>query len=190
MKAKASVFSVTRLMRRFARDGRGAAAIEFAIILPVMAGVAFATSEICNAISLERKLTVTSRAISDIVAQSLAVSDADMLNVLKAGKVMLQPFPETTLKLRVTAVNIDNSGKATVAWSDASAGDPRGTNTAVTLPTALLIPNTQIIWGEVAYNYTPLPSIIKPLWPFTYEQNQFFARPRDSSGKVCRPACS
>ena len=190
MKLDASLFSIARLARRFARDGRGAAAIEFAIILPVMAFVAFGTSELCNALSLARKLTVTARAISDIVAQSVAVSDADMLNVLKAGGVLLRPFPETTLKLRVTAVNIDNSGKATVGWSDASAGDPRGKDTAVTLPTALMIPNTQIIWGEVAYDYTPLPSVIKPLWPFTYEGNQFFARPRDSSGKVCRPACS
>jgi Flp pilus assembly protein TadG len=179
-----------RLTRRFARDKRGAAAIEFAIILPVMASVAFATSELCNAVALERKLTGTARAISDIVAQDTAVSDAEMANVLNAGKVLMRPFPDSDLKLRVTAVNIDDQGNAKVAWGDASpAGDARKKDTTVTLPPALLVPNTQIIMGEVEYNYTPLPAVLRAVWPFKYEDNQFFARPREAS-VVCRPSCS
>jgi Flp pilus assembly protein TadG len=191
MNAKPHAFSFGRLPGQFARDRRGAAAIEFAIVLPVMMAIAFSATEFCNAVAIERKLTTTARAISDIVAQGTAVSDAEMANVLKAGKTLLQPYPDSKLRLRVTAVNIDAQSKATVAWGDASPpGDARAKNSTVTIPPDLLIPNTQVIWGEVAYDFTAVPSIIKSLWQFKYENNQMFARPRASSGKVCRPACT
>jgi Flp pilus assembly pilin Flp len=191
MRARSRASSFWCLPRRFADDSRGIAATEFAIIFPLIVALAFGAAEICNALTIDRKLTLTARAVSDIVSQGTAVNDTEMANILKTGKVLLEPYAESGLKLRVSAVDIDAGGKATVAWSDAFPASEARAKGPVSLPAALLIPNTQVIWGEAAYDYKPNlgPFAIKPLWSFQYEKNEFFARPRESS-TVCRPSCS
>jgi Flp pilus assembly protein TadG len=52
-------------------------------------------------------------------------------------------------------VKIDSSSKATVDWSDSYNGTPRAKGSTVTVPAALLVPNTWLIWSEVEYVYTP-----------------------------------
>jgi Flp pilus assembly protein TadG len=192
MRTGAAVTGLRRRGRRFVRDKRGAAAAEFVVIMPAIFALVLGCAELCNAFTIQRKLTTTARSVSDIVAQFPSIPDAEMANVLKAGEALLQPYPTNTLKVRVSAVTVDAGGQARVVWSDASSGaQPRSEGT-VTIPSPLAIPNTQLIWGEVAYDYTPLISpfgvVIKPIWNFMYEEkdNQFFARPRESD-KVCRP---
>jgi hypothetical protein len=42
-----------------------------------------------------------------------------------------------------------------VTWSDALNSTARAVGSSVSLPTALKVPNTTLIWSEVAYNYKP-----------------------------------
>jgi Flp pilus assembly protein TadG len=193
MNIKTAVRELVRRARSFVSDQRGNAMIEFVVITPIMLAVAYGSSELSNAIAIDRKVTSTARTVSDIVAQYAAIPDADMLNVLNSGKVLMQPYQTTTLKIRVSAVSIDATKKATVTWSDAlPASEKRGPgDVTATIPPGLLVANTQLIWGEVAYDYTPNSPFgaIKALWQFKYPDNQFFARPREASGKVCRPTC-
>ena len=44
---------------------------------------------------------------------------------------------------------------ATVDWSDSLNGTARSQGSTVTLPTALVVPNTSLIWAEVQYSYKP-----------------------------------
>jgi TadE-like protein len=191
MRTRSRACSFRRLPLRFADDNRGSAAAEFCIILPLILAFAFGVHEVCNVIAVDRKLTLTARTMSDIVAQATAINDTEMKNVLATGKVMLQPYPaDSDLKLRVSAVKIDANKQATVEWSDAEpASEARGKG-PVSVPPALLIPDTELIWGEAAYKYKPgLGSFgLKSGWSYPYENNQFFARPRESS-IVCRSSC-
>ena len=54
-----------------------------------------------------------------------------------------------------SSVSIDANGKATIAWSDALNGTARAVGSTVTLPSALNVANTSLIWSEVQYAYTP-----------------------------------
>jgi Flp pilus assembly protein TadG len=191
MRTRARAFSFRRLPRRFADDRRGSAAAEFCIILPVILTFTFGVAEVCSIASVSRKLTLTAHAMSDMVAQATSIDDAGIQNVMAAGKLLLRPFPaDADLKLRVSAVNIDANKQATVQWSDAQPASEKRAG-AVTIPPALLVPNTQLIWGEVSYKYKPNygPFSLLVAWPFEYEHYQFFARPRESS-TVCRSSCS
>ncbi len=55
----------------------------------------------------------------------------------------------------VSCVDIDANGKATIGWSDTLNGTAHGVGSAVTLPAALNVANTSLIWTEVQYNYKP-----------------------------------
>jgi Flp pilus assembly protein TadG len=186
-----SLSSFKRLCRRFAGDDRGGATAEIAIIMPAMLAFAFGASEVSNGVAAGRKVSLAARAVSDIVAQGKSTSDAEIANVLSVGKVLLYPYPDTTLKVRVSAINIDSNGQASVVWSDAVPASEKRANGAVTIPAALRVPGTQLIWGEVAYDYKPNLGAftLLPTWSFKYADNNMFARPRESS-VVCRTGCS
>ena len=67
----------------------------------------------------------------------------------------MAPFPTANLKVTVSSVKIDATGKATIAWSDTLNGTARAKGSTVTLPTALNVANTSLIWSEVQYTYKP-----------------------------------
>ena len=52
-------------------------------------------------------------------------------------------------------LNIDGNGSAKVSWSCTLGGSAHAIGSAVTLPAALNIANTSLIWGEASYTYTP-----------------------------------
>ena len=67
----------------------------------------------------------------------------------------MYPYSTNGLIVTVTSVNIDANSKATVVWSDSLYGTARSVGSTVTLPTALVVPNTTVIWSEVQYLYKP-----------------------------------
>jgi Flp pilus assembly protein TadG len=138
-----------------AGDQRGVSAVEFALLLPLMVALYLGVVEISQGIGADRKVTMTARAIADLVAQSSNMSNSDITNSLNAATAVMAPFPDSKLKVTVTRVDVDGNGKATVAWSDSKNGTARSKGSTVTLPTALNIANSSLIWSEAEYAYKP-----------------------------------
>jgi Flp pilus assembly protein TadG len=143
-------------MRRFSRDTRGVSAVEFALVLPLMLTLYLGSFEISQAISASRKVTLVSRTVADISSQSASLSSASMTNILNAASVIVAPFSVSNLKVTVTCVTIDSSSRATTTWSDTLNGTTHGVGSAVTLPSALNVASTSMVWSEVSYTYAPL----------------------------------
>ena len=146
------------LAGRFARDGGGLAAIEFAMMLPLMMTLYFGVVEISQAVSIDRKMALTARTVGDLVAQCDNITASDMTNILQASSTVTAPFPPGPLQVKVAGVTIDGSKNATVTWSDALNATARATGSTVTttdLPAGLRIANTMIIFTETSYDYTP-----------------------------------
>lgn len=169
---------------RILTDTRGMAAVEFALITPAIVGIFLGTAELSQGVAVDRKVTIMARSLSDLVAQSTTISDADMTNIFNASAGIMTPYSTSPLKARVSAVNIDASGNATIGWSNHSNWTAYTAGTAVTIPTALKMPNSQLIWGEISYGYTP--PVAKYISGTLDLTDQFFARPRQSS-TICRP---
>jgi Flp pilus assembly protein TadG len=169
---------------RVLRDTRGAAAIEMGLIAPAMISFMFGTAELSTGVAVDRKVTITSRSLSDLVAQSTTISDSDMTNIFNAASSILTPYSTTPLHAKVTAVNIDASLNATVAWSSALNTSARAVGSTVTIPTGLKLANSQLIWAEVSYDF--VPPVARFITGTLTLSDQFFARPRQSS-TICRP---
>jgi Flp pilus assembly protein TadG len=145
-----------RLITAFARNRRGIAAVEFALLLPVMLTLYLGVVEITQAVAINRKVTLTTRTVADLASQISAINNAEMTNLLTATGSVIAPFDQSKLKVVVSAVTIDGNGIAKIAWSDTLNGTKRAKDSIVTVPAALKLPNTTLIWSEVNYNYTPL----------------------------------
>jgi Flp pilus assembly protein TadG len=161
-----------------AKDERGVSAVEFAMLLPLMVTLYLGTVEVSQGIGVDRKVTLTARTVADLVSQVTSVSNNDMTNSLNAATAVMAPFPTGNLKVVVSSVTIDAQGNATIAWSDTLNGTAKSTGATVTLPSALAIPNSSVIWGEVQYTYKPVIGYV--VTGTLTLKDQIYMRPRMS----------
>jgi Flp pilus assembly protein TadG len=164
--------------RRLASDERGVSAVEFAMLLPLMLTLYLGTVEISQGIGADRKVTLVTRTVADLVAQVTSINNADMTNSLNAAAAVIAPYSTANLKVTVTSVTIDGQGKATVAWSDSLNGTARAKGSTVTLPTSLVVNNTSLIWSEVQYSYKPTIGYV--VSGTLTLKDQIYMRPRQS----------
>jgi Flp pilus assembly protein TadG len=78
-----------------------------------------------------------------------------MTNILNATAAVIAPYDAGKLTVVISAVTVDANGNAKVAWSDTLNGTKRAVGSTVTLPSALTVANTTLLFSEVKYSYTP-----------------------------------
>lgn len=144
-------------LARFSRDKRGVSAVEFAIVLPFMAMLYMGGTAITQAIIVKRKVVVVTHTVGDLVARDNSITNAEVTAIFDAAKAVFAPYTWSgnLLKIKVTSVNINAAGTATVGWGEAFQDTARTAGSPVTLPTGLAVASTSIIWTEVSYNFTP-----------------------------------
>jgi len=146
---------------RLLRDVAGLAAVEFALILPVMLTLYLGAVEATHMLTANRRVTSVAYTAADIVAQAAAVSNADMTDIFAASSAILSPFSTAPLSVRVTSVVANSSNVAKVAWSDGFQVAPRAVNSTVTLPAGLTTPGSSVILVEATYSYgSPLSEAV------------------------------
>ena len=171
------------LIGRFMRDRRANAAVEFAFIAPLMLTMFFGMVEFGSAIASMRKVTLSARNLSDLVSQSSKVTDLDIGNFNQTGKAIMTPYWTADYLTRVSQIYIDPAtlmGK--VKWSKGSGSDmpDRPIDSSVTVPMALRIAGSYLIYSEVNHKYVPAVGYVMakagiPLSDTTY------TRPRQST---------
>jgi len=140
-------------MCRFARDRRGVSAVEFALIAPVMIALYFGSVEVSDAVSVDRKVSLTAAALANLSSQVTTISASEMTNILDASSAIIAPYDASKLKMTVTCIAIDANRNARVKWSVTRNGSSN--SGTATLPSALLVANTQILLAEAGYAYQP-----------------------------------
>ncbi|AXS38894.1 TadE/TadG family type IV pilus assembly protein [Breoghania sp. L-A4] len=141
------------------RCQRGIAAVEFALILPILLVLLMGTVELTRALTYDRKVTQVASTVADLVAQATTVSTSDLADIFKVSKIILQPYPADTLGIVVSSVEFDSDGNATVDWSRAYQTASAWTENAappIDIPAAVKIANTTIIIAVSSFNYTPM----------------------------------
>ena len=146
-----------KIFRRFAKSTRGIAAVEFAMVAPVLATIFLATFDGGRAIAVYMKVRAASYTLGAITNQYATINDAAMSGIFDATTKVLLPYPTSgILALTVSGITIDATGKAAVSWSSTQGGSARSVGSGITLPTNLNTPNSYLLLSEVKYNYAPL----------------------------------
>jgi Flp pilus assembly protein TadG len=155
----------TTRARLFARlscwsaDRRGLAAIEFALILPMLLILYLGGYQVTQAISAYRKLSDTTVEIANITAQYQTMSAVDMSTVMNATSQIMAPFSTQSLQVVVSEIGTDANNKATVQWSVGYQGGTALTKGAtVTLPTGMSSKSTCYILAQTKFTWTSVIS--------------------------------
>jgi Flp pilus assembly protein TadG len=162
---------ISNIGRRLARNERGAAAVEFALILPVMLTLYIGTLEASALISTDRRVQVVNGTIGDLVARAnKEIRGTTLLDYFRAAENILSPYSTATLEQTVTLVAVAANGTTAVRWSrryTAGASNHvtgHTTGSAFTLPaeTIAVARGSFVIVSETRYTYTPLLGLIMP----------------------------
>jgi Flp pilus assembly protein TadG len=147
-------------LRRFADSRQGVAAVEFAIILPFMLVLYLGSIEAGNGLAVQFRATLASRTVADLASQYSSINNSTMTGILSAAATVVAPYSASGMIVTVSEITTDSSGQGTITWSDSLNGTAHAVGQSVTLPTAMQIANTSLIWSEVTYPYQPALGIV------------------------------
>jgi Flp pilus assembly protein TadG len=177
--------SLRQRLRRMAADTRGVAAIEFAMLMPIMLVVFFGTIQVSTAVAVDRKVSLTARTLSDLISQAQGVTDTDFSNAFNTTLAMMSPYSRTPLQAKISQVYIDpTSLVGKVVWSKASNTTARNYKDVVTVPSQLQVAGTYLILSEISYLYQPIVgySASTHFTSASYTlTDQMFTRPRQAA---------
>ncbi|MEH2624224.1 Flp pilus assembly protein TadG [Bradyrhizobium sp. AZCC 1719] len=135
-------------------NNSGLAAIEFAMIIPLMAMLFIGTNEFAAGVAVDRKVTIMARTLSDLTSQNTEVTDDKFTNFFNAGKVIMTPYSSTPVQGTISELWIHpDTKKARVQWSKGDEAHSQGD--IIEIPDALKIGGTYLIYSEVKYKYVP-----------------------------------
>jgi Flp pilus assembly protein TadG len=138
---------------RLVRDTRGVSAVEFALIAPLMVSLYLGCVEISDGVSAQRKVTLIASTVANLTAQSTTLVTTDVSNILDASTAIIYPYSSSTLRMTVSCIAIDANKNATVKWSVTRNGS--ALSGSVTIPSALQVANSQLVYAQVSYGYRP-----------------------------------
>src|SRR5690349_6383522 len=81
-----------RGLARFSGDRRGVAALEFALIAPLLLCTYFVTMEVAQAIETHKKIGRVGSMVADLVTQQQAMSKAELEAIMAIGEATLLPY--------------------------------------------------------------------------------------------------
>lgn len=172
---------VLQRLSGLARDRRGASAIEFALIVPVLIAIYIATVEIGSLLTVYRRTAQIAATAADLTAQVKEVTKTDIKDIQSAASSILTPYSTTPLSIVLSSVVADDSNNGKVTWSCASSGSARGEGSSYSVPTGLTEANSSVIVAEVTYKYTGLLGLPEFFDPGAFDMKRtFYTRPRKS----------
>lgn len=166
---RAPILRLKRQVRAFVASRRGIAAVEFAMVLPVMVLMYLGMTELTFAVNTDRKITLLSRTLSDLTGRATSVSTSDMDAIFGAAIAVMAPYKSDTVKMTVSSIVVKQTTdastgkqvlKGTVCWSTARQGSapvpgiPK--DTVVTVPDGFQTADSSYIQTDVTLDYAPV----------------------------------
>jgi Flp pilus assembly protein TadG len=103
--------------RQFLRATRGLAAVEFAIVFPMLLLMLLASIDAGRAIAVYMKVRAATYALDAMANQYTNIQDVDLQTIEGAAAAVISPYASGPVGLRMSQVEITTGGPV-VAWSD------------------------------------------------------------------------
>jgi Flp pilus assembly protein TadG len=141
---------------RFGADRSALAALEFALIAPMMLLLTLGAFELNEAYSASRRVNTVAGSIADLVGRELSVTDAELESFFDVAPALMFPTRSDGFSMRISSLVIDADGDTTVLWSEAQGElEPLVEGEAYPLNPTMAVPETSVIVVDTHYAYQP-----------------------------------
>jgi Flp pilus assembly protein TadG len=175
-----------RLCRRLGVDTRGVAGIEMAFILPAMLVLFLGMVDFANALSADRRVTVTANIVGDLVTQQSGglITKAELQGLFDAAKSTFAPFDPTDLAVEVIGYTVNNSNVVESWRRNNGAPCASAPPVDMTKLKALTADGNDIVVSNVCYRVKPIIGMVMKS-DISLEE-QLMLRPRYSTKLACK----
>lgn len=163
-------------LKSLLRNEDGVSAVEFAFIAPLMVLIFFGCIELSFLMRADRRVTATAASLGDLTSRLASVTDEDMRELYNAATVMMQPYPASETRMRISSIVDNGNGQKRVAWSDGYKMEPRVVDSLVAVPDGIVPQPGSVILTEIEYDYKSGFSVV--IDTSITMSDTFYLRPR------------
>lgn len=156
------------------KDQRGIAAVEFALVVPIIVILLLGSIDAVFALTAKRKVSLATHSMADIAARETALDSIDRRALSDLGKVIMTPNDVSLANIIITGALVDASGTtATVDWSEGFGPDALAPpiNSSIDLPSPLT-PGVFLVVTQTTLPYETLSSVMFNLNETAYFQSR------------------
>lgn len=164
------MFQMKNILSGWVKGKEGVAAVEAAMIFPIMLTLFLGVFDAGNAILANQKTVRASQVVADIITRSSVVSTADVTSAIDAGRLALEPLDSTSFGVDIVSIRFDEDANSSIEWRETV--NMSSLPDALGAVTALEDEDEGVVMVSVKYIYTPLfSSFISG--PFTMNEVAF-----------------
>lgn len=163
-------------LHRLRRARRGIAALEFALLAPVLIALSTGAIGLCLAIRARTDLAQAAQSMAQLIAAQSAVTPSTIADFCTGAADEMTPFTTTSLQLSVASVT-NSTGTPATDWTDTSCGNGSAIAGAASLAAATVptIGDSTIVVRASYTFHNPLALVL----PATFDLTAIaYARPR------------
>ncbi|MFM2281753.1 MAG: hypothetical protein RLZZ444_3984 [Pseudomonadota bacterium] len=154
---KACNRAARHVFARLKGDRTGAAAIEFAIIAPILIGIYISAYEVTAGYSTARNVLKAAGTVADVVTRQPTVSKTFLSQMFDAAEATIAPHSATGMTMKVSGITIDSAGNARVLWSwNQDGGVPYSAGSTAPVPDDMQAPSSFLVRAEISLPHTML----------------------------------
>lgn len=142
-----------RIIKKWIADESGMAAVESAMIFPVMLVLLLGTFDLGNGILANQKAIRASQVVADLVTRNNTLSNAELNEAIMAGQLALHPFDPSSLGVDVVSIRFDDNGDPEIVWRETRNMPP--SPSVLTDVSPLATPNSGVVVSIIQYNFEP-----------------------------------
>jgi Flp pilus assembly protein TadG len=165
--------------RIFGRDASGVAAVEFALLAPLLMLMTFGTVEITRAVIVHKRFQRAASMVGDLVTRESQLWSADeadasvttadakatLAGIMGSITHVMTPYSSSSLTVRVYQVwaSLSDPTQTKIEWSyQYPTGGTTGCGDLKTVDQGVLVGNGRAVFVEATYSYTPILSNLLP----------------------------
>lgn len=149
---------IKKTLARFEQDRSGVAAVEFALIAPIMIMMYFGIAEVSHAIAIDRKVSHATNVAGDLATQVTELQTDDVKEVLVATLKVLAISDSQNVNIELASYDLDPSNNPRLLGrvNLNSGSQPFKPFDPAALDGRILSQDSGIVVARIAYDFEPL----------------------------------
>lgn len=149
--------------RAFKHDRKGVAAVEFALVVPILLTLYIGTLELSMGLTVNKRIARVASTVADLVTQQENVDKATLHGIMGVAESVMYPYTTTKPEITIVAVDVDEDhdkwGK--VVWSrgmdvNGNFTSGRAVDSDIRVPNRLRFDDSFLIYVTAGIKYKPV----------------------------------
>lgn len=110
--------TLKKILERWLKRNEGLAAMEAAMVFPLLLVLLLGVFDLGNAILVNQKAIRASQIAADLVTRARSVDDAMIDEAIEAGRLALSPFSTESFGVDVVSISFDGEDDPQIIWRE------------------------------------------------------------------------